>query len=42
MVTVIIPTYNEEENIGPLVRHLLAAGDPLLLKEVLVVDGGQH
>ena len=38
-ISVIIPTYNEEKVIGPLVRHLLAkrSGTP---EEVLVVDGG--
>lgn len=40
MVSVIIPTYNEEGTIGRLVAYLLANADPLLLQEVLVVDGG--
>lgn len=40
MVSVIIPTYNEEGTIGRLVAYLLANADPLLLQEILVVDGG--
>ena len=38
-ISVIIPTYNEEQVIGSLVKHLLAErGDGL--EEVLVIDGG--
>jgi rSAM/selenodomain-associated transferase 2 len=40
MISVIIPTYNEEQNIGRLVDYLMATADPRLLREVIVVDGG--
>jgi rSAM/selenodomain-associated transferase 2 len=38
-LSVIIPVYNEAQNIGRLVDHLLANGGTLL-KEIIVVDGG--
>ena len=37
-ISVIIPTYNEEENIAGLIGYLLKYGDDKL-KEVIVVDG---
>jgi rSAM/selenodomain-associated transferase 2 len=40
MISVIVPTYNEEQNIGRLVDYLLATANPHLLQEVIVVDGG--
>jgi glycosyltransferase involved in cell wall biosynthesis len=40
MVSVIIPTYNEENTIGKLVSYLLQNASPDLLQEVIVVDGG--
>src|SRR5688572_6298589 len=36
-VLVVVPTYNERENIGPLVRELLAQGDHI---DVWVADDG--
>ena len=39
LISVIIPTYNEEKTIGPLVNHLLAHRSALL-EEILVADGG--
>lgn len=38
-ISVIVPTYNEETVIAPLVKHLLAEPHDDL-KEVLVIDGG--
>ncbi len=38
-LSVIIPTYNEEKVIGPLVKHLLAERNDIL-EEVLVINGG--
>lgn len=38
-VSVIIPTYNEEESVGKLLNHLKKFGDDRLL-ECIVVDGG--
>lgn len=38
-ISVIIPTYNEEKAIGPLVKHLLTHRNALL-EEILVADGG--
>lgn len=38
MVSVIIPTFNEEKNIGPLVRYLLGNAGSEFLCEVIVVD----
>ena len=38
-ISVIVPTYNEEKVIGPLVKHLRAERDDSLA-EVLVIDGG--
>ncbi|MDZ7720699.1 MAG: TIGR04283 family arsenosugar biosynthesis glycosyltransferase [Balneolaceae bacterium] len=38
-VSVIIPTYNEEESIGKLLNHLKKYGDERL-HELIVIDGG--
>lgn len=38
-ISIIIPTYEEAEHIGPLVRFLKAYGQPYV-REILVVDGG--
>lgn len=38
-LSVIVPTYNEEKEIGPLVKHLLAEQNDSL-EEVLVINGG--
>lgn len=40
-VSVIIPTYNEEESIGKLLNYLKEFGDDRLL-EIIVVDGGSE
>jgi rSAM/selenodomain-associated transferase 2 len=40
-VSVIIPTYNEEESIGKLINYLKKHGDERLL-ECIVVDGGSE
>ena len=37
--SIIIPTYNEEENIGALVHHLAKHGQNLVA-DIIVVDGG--
>ncbi len=42
MITVIIPTYNEEGFIGPTLALLQRHGDPRLIDEVIVADGGSH
>jgi dolichol-phosphate mannosyltransferase len=36
-VLVVVPTYNERENVGPLIRELLAQGDAI---DVCVADDG--
>lgn len=41
MISIIIPTYNEEENIGKLVVHLKKAGGEKAL-EIIVIDGGSN
>jgi len=38
-ISVIIPTYNEEDNIGALVKHLHAASHSGAVSEILIVDG---
>jgi rSAM/selenodomain-associated transferase 2 len=40
MVSVIIPTYNEEDTVGPLLHYLHTHAEPDLLQEIMVVDGG--
>lgn len=37
-ISVIIPTLNEEKNIGNLIQHLQKEGDASIL-EIIVVDG---
>ena len=37
-ISVIIPTYNEEKNIGSLIKHLLKNGNQV--EDIIVVDGG--
>ncbi|MEP7080630.1 MAG: TIGR04283 family arsenosugar biosynthesis glycosyltransferase [Ginsengibacter sp.] len=41
MISIIIPTYNEEKNIGKLVAHLKKAGGEKVL-EIIVSDGGSN
>ena len=36
-ILVVVPTYNERENVGPLIRELLAQSEPL---DVWVADDG--
>lgn len=40
MISIIIPTYNEEGYIGKLIQYLLSCNDILLLDEIIVSDGG--
>ncbi|AEI47207.1 TIGR04283 family arsenosugar biosynthesis glycosyltransferase [Runella slithyformis] len=40
-ISVIIPTFNEEKNIGPLVEYLRNEGGDAL-QEIIVADGGSH
>lgn len=40
-ISVIIPTFNEEKNIAPLVEYLRNEGGPAL-QEIIVADGGSH
>jgi rSAM/selenodomain-associated transferase 2 len=40
-ISIIIPTYNEEEHIGPLVRHLWDNSQGLV-RDIVVVDGGSQ
>ena len=39
MISIIIPTYNEEENVGRLIPYLFKNGGDELL-EIIVIDGG--
>ena len=39
MISVIIPTYNEAENIGNVIRHLLNETDAINIQEIIVADG---
>lgn len=41
MISIIIPTYNEEENIGKLVRYLKRSGGEKLF-EIIISDGGSR
>jgi len=38
-ISIIIPTYNEQDHIGGLVRHLWRHGRGQV-REIVVVDGG--
>jgi rSAM/selenodomain-associated transferase 2 len=40
-ISIVIPTLNEAERIGPLVRFLLRHGGPVVA-EILVIDGGSR
>jgi rSAM/selenodomain-associated transferase 2 len=40
-ISIIIPTYNEEEHIGPLVAHLWLNSQGLV-REIVVIDGGSQ
>ena len=40
-ISIIIPTYNEEDHIGPLVAHLWQNSQGLV-REIVVVDGGSQ
>src|SRR5665213_1026118 len=41
MISIIIPTYNESDSIGPLIQYLLDAGGPIV-DEIIVSDGGSQ
>lgn len=40
MISIVIPVYNEAENIGELLRHLIANSTSEIISEIIVVDGG--
>lgn len=40
MISIIIPTFNEEDHIAVTIRHLRESENPALLTEIIVVDGG--
>lgn len=40
MISIIIPTYNEQAHIGPTISRLQHGNDDSLIKEIIVVDGG--
>ncbi len=40
-ISIIIPTYNEENNIGKLIRHLNANKDSSVV-DLIVIDGGSN
>lgn len=40
MISVIIPTFNEERDIKATVRRLLKADESKLIKEIIIADGG--
>lgn len=39
-LSIIIPTYNEADNIGRLLEHIFSNAHPQNIQEILVVDGG--
>ena len=39
-ISIIIPIFNESENIGNLLSHLIDNSNPKNIQEILVVDGG--
>ena len=41
MISVVIPTYNEEENIEKLLKHLRANSNPQNITEIIVVEGNE-
>lgn len=41
-ISVIIPTLNEEQNIGPQIAHFRSLARQDLLREIIVVDGGSQ
>ncbi|XMO85121.1 TIGR04283 family arsenosugar biosynthesis glycosyltransferase [Algibacter sp. AS12] len=40
MISIIIPTLNEEAQIGKLLEHLLANSSATITREIIIVDGG--
>lgn len=40
MISIIIPTYNEEENLAKTIKSIQLNGSNNLIKEIIVVDGG--
>ena len=40
MISIIIPTFNEEENICNILKSIQLNGNVNLIKEIIVVDGG--
>src|SRR5512134_1314127 len=42
-LSIVIPVYNEEENVGPLVSEITSVMDPLGKRyEIIIVDDGSH
>jgi rSAM/selenodomain-associated transferase 2 len=41
-ISVIIPTFQEEENIGRLIKYLKRQSNPSLLQEIIVADGNSN
>ncbi len=42
MISVIIPTYNEQENIEDTIKMLWKFDEENLIKEIIIADGGSH
>ena len=40
MISIVIPVFNEENNIGKLLEHLFDNSSSKNISEILVVDGG--
>lgn len=40
MISIIIPTFNEEKKLGTTITHLLAADDKEYIAEIIIADGG--
>lgn len=42
MISIIIPTYNEEKNIGTTINNLLSECDKGNINEIIIADGGSN
>ncbi len=40
MISIIIPTFNEEKKLGATISYLLAADDKKYISEIIIADGG--
>lgn len=40
MITVVVPVYNEQDNIEPLIKEIIAVSNQIVISEIIYVDDG--